>query len=81
MMFKPFLGVNQIAIILKHLIEDRNAFLTLELQKGQFEGHSHEIQRLNSTCDMISSCFLKLQSRWWFQICFIFTPTCGRFPF
>ena len=33
MMFKPFLGVNQIAIILKHLIEDRNAFFDIGTPK------------------------------------------------
>ena len=24
---------------------------------------------------------LQKDARWWFQICFIFTPTWGRFPF
>ena len=33
-------------------------------------------------CEFVrDSCPSKHRSRWWFQIFFIFTPSCGRFPF
>ena len=48
--------------------------------RGQYMGYIW-IHETYETWDMYSNWVYCLQSRWWFQIFFIFIPTWGRFPF